>query len=89
MWDRPLRYRPAEMLGTLQSSRLSLRDWPSLDLERESDIFEDVQVRQKAEVLKHHSHRMAAQFDELPTADLEKIVAVEKDLPGTRLDQTR
>ena len=61
----------------------------ALDAEREGDVFQHVEVRQKREVLEHHAHAMAAQLDQLGVRNRQQVLALELDLAEGRLDQPR
>jgi hypothetical protein len=68
-------------------ARLAARPVDALHREREGDILEHVQMRQQGEVLEHHAHLVAADFDQLLGRCLEEVPAVEIDLAGGRLDE--
>ena len=60
----------------------------ALNLQRESDIAEDGQVRQQGEVLKHHAHAMPADVDHLLIGQGQQVASLEEDLAAGGVDQS-
>ncbi len=84
------------MLAALQADKLDDFAGPlfagfafdALHREGEGDVFQHREVGKQSEVLKHHAHLMAADFDELGFRQAEQIPSLELDRSGGRFDQS-
>ena len=60
-----------------------------LDLQGKGHVVEDRSVGEEGEVLEDHAHLVAAELDQFMIRGGAEVLAVEVDLAGRRLDETR
>ena len=87
-WKMPLAAGQAYEVDHLGGAGLALLAANALDEQRESDILQHIEMRQKRKVLEHHAHLVTAKIDQFRFAGFQEIAAVEYQFASRRFDQS-
>jgi len=79
----------ADKFNHLLGAGFALGPADALDRQWEGDVFQHREMGQQGEMLEHHAHLVAADFDEFGLAGLQQVLAVEAQFAGGGLDQAR